>query len=215
VLSMASGDWRGLLFIGHDNRYSNSKTQVSLWFGVMIVSYITTFVLRWLYTGFLGQIGIPTNLLILSGLSGLTFAGAKGIAVSKDATAASNAAAAANAPAAANAAAAAGNASAATAILAAAPAGAQLRRKTSSQLASFPSDLLKDDDGKFDFGDYQMLVITLIAILTYSVLVLNFLGTLEQRVSITLPDVDSTMLALFGVGHGAYLTKKAVSGAGQ
>ena len=81
--------------------------------------------------------------------------------------------------------------------------------------SSFFGDLLKDDDGTFDLGDYQMIVITLIAMLSYVLVTLHFLSRLEQRVAITLPDVDSIMLGLFGVGQGAYLTKKAVTGIDQ
>jgi hypothetical protein len=49
----------------------------------------------------------------------------------------------------------------------------------------------------------------------YLVLVLHFLGSLELRATITLPDVDSTVLAVFGLGQGAYLTKKAVGNVGD
>src|SRR5260370_3097129 len=39
---------RRVLFIGQDNRYSNSKCQISLWFGVLITSYIAAvFFLAW------------------------------------------------------------------------------------------------------------------------------------------------------------------------
>ncbi|MBZ5667294.1 MAG: hypothetical protein LAO30_22165 [Acidobacteriia bacterium] len=63
---------------------------------------------------------------------------------------------------------------------------------------------------RLDFGDFQMLIITLIALATYIVLVFNFLGTIDYSKIVSLPDLDTTLLAAFGLGHGAYLTKKAV-----
>jgi hypothetical protein len=77
--------------------------------------------------------------------------------------------------------------------------------------ASFPGDLVKSDDGKFDFGDYQMIIITLIAVASYLIIGYNFLVNLQERTTVQLPDADSTILALFGVGQGAYLTKKATT----
>jgi hypothetical protein len=43
----------------------------------------------------------------------------------------------------------------------------------------------------------------------------HHLGTIEFVKPITLPDVDSTILAGFGLGQGAYLTKKAVGNLGS
>jgi hypothetical protein len=43
----------------------------------------------------------------------------------------------------------------------------------------------------------------------------HFLGVLEARASVSLPDVDGTVLAMFGVGQGAYLAKKASTGIDQ
>src|SRR5579863_2234284 len=77
--ALVSRNVRGLLFLGEDGRYSNSKSQISLWFGVVICAYLSTFWMRWWHAGFIGHIGIPQNLLLISGVSGLTFAGAKGI----------------------------------------------------------------------------------------------------------------------------------------
>ena len=57
-----------------------------------------------------------------------------------------------------------------------------------------------------------MVLITLVAALTYVVQVFLFLRALDLSASVTLPDVDSTLLAAFGLGQGAYLMKKAVSG---
>ena len=166
------------LIVGEDNRYSNSKFQMAIWFFVLITSYIAMLWLRLRSAGwdFLGGVDIPKNILLLSGLSALTFGGAKGITASR---------------------------------AAAAPA-----LKTRAVAPSFFSDLTHDDAGNFDFGDFQMLVVTLIAVATYIALIFDFLGSVEYSKVISLPDVDTTILATFGIGQGAYLTKKAVSEAG-
>jgi hypothetical protein len=176
VTSRIAGDWKKP-FLGDDGRYSNSRVQMTLWFGLVVITYLSAFALRWLHLGFLGSIGIPANLLALTGLSGLTFAGAKAITTQKVATAA-------------------------------AITGAPTKTNASP---SFPGDLVNDDNNHFDFGDYQMIIITLIAVLTYLTISYHFLANLEARAAIQLPDVDGAILALFGVGQGAYLTKKATS----
>ena len=186
------------VIIGEDNRYSNSKFQMAVWFFVLITSYIAALWLRLRSGGwdFVGGIDIPKNLLLLSGLSALTFGGAKGITASK-------------APAAAAAVAAATAAAAPAAVVAALP------QKTAATQPNFFSDLTHNDQGLFDFGDFQMLVVTLIAVTTYVVLIFNFLGTIQYARAISLPDVDTTILATFGLGQGAYLTKKAVGEVGK
>jgi len=60
-----------------------------------------------------------------------------------------------------------------------------------------------------------MLIITLLATGMYLVLVFNFLGSLDLRATVDLPNVDTTILATFGLGQGAYLAKKAAGNLGQ
>ena len=170
------------LIVGLDGRTSNSKFQMAVWFGVLMVAYLSTLWLRFCLSGnlVLGAVDVPTNLLALSGLSALSFAGAKAITQGKQ-----------------NALAAAGMTGAMKQ-----PAGRP------AQLA----DLVQDDAGNADFGDFQMLLVTIIAALTYLVQIFMFLGVLELRGKISLPDADSTLLAAFGLGQGAYLVKKAASG---
>jgi hypothetical protein len=73
------------LVIGADGRYSKSKFQMAVWFVTLITTYLGTLILRarssdgLLWAG----IDIPKNLLLISGLSALSFAGAKGITSSK------------------------------------------------------------------------------------------------------------------------------------
>lgn len=171
------------LVIGQDGRYSNSKVQMALWFSVVIVAYAATAYLRFTEAGsdFLGGVNIPQNLLLLSGLSALTFGGAKGITTSK--------------------------------VDSALQAGLQ-NPKTSTTTPSF-WNLVQNDFGMFDIGDFQMFFITLLAIGMFLVLIFNFLGAIEMRKIVTLPDLDTTILAAFGLGQGAYLAKKAAGNPGQ
>src|SRR5712691_7741116 len=167
------------LALGQDNRYSNSKFQVALWFALLIIAYVAVTAVRWWHVGpeFIGGIDIPQNLLDLSGISALTFAAAKGITVAKVDTAnriaASAAAAASGAPALATAVAPAAAPSAAPA--AAAPVGP----KSGNATPSFPGYLVTNDSGAVDVGDFQMLVVTLLAVLVYLVQVFNFIGSIE------------------------------------
>ncbi len=180
------------LALGQDNRYSNSKCQMLLWFTVLVVSYVATVALRWWASGaaFAGGIDVPEKLLILSGLSALTFVGAKAITQGKQ--------------------------DRAEALAREQPAiAAHLPRKLRATRPSFPGDLVNDDDGRTDFGDFQMIVVTLLAVVVYGVRVFVCLGQVELACQTTLPDVDTTILAAFGIGQGAYLAKKAASRLGE
>ena len=73
---------------------------------------------------------------------------------------------------------------------------------------------MQNDVGVFDFGDFQMLVVTLLAVVMYLILIFHFLGSIEFRTTVSLPDLDTTVLAAFGLGQGAYLTKKAAGNVG-
>jgi len=185
------------LIVGEDNRYSNSKFQIALWFFVLITTYVATLSLRVWFAGwdFIGGVNIPQNLLLISGMSVLTFGGAKAITTSK--------------------------------VEAEKAKGNPDPKDPTKATPNILLDLT-NNDGKpaiggagvaqapqLDFGDFQMLVITLIAVGTYLALVFNFLGTIETAKVVSLPDVDTTILATFGLGHGAYLTKKAVGTVGQ
>jgi len=88
LLGLAAAVTRGAplkFIVGMDNRYSNSKFQVALWFWILFSTYLTVVVLRVVYAGwdFFGGVNIPQNLLVLSGLSVLTYGGAKAITTAK------------------------------------------------------------------------------------------------------------------------------------
>jgi hypothetical protein len=167
------------IFVGQDKRLSNSKSQMAIWFFVVIVSYISFNILRVLNggLGLVGGISIPENLLVLSGISALTYGGAKVITQS------------------------------------------QVNSKPGSKTDALDNkaglkDFVTDDTGNTDFGDLQMSFITLLAVVVYLLQFFNFLGTLELSQSVILPDVDTTILSVFGFSQGAYLTKKTAQATG-
>jgi hypothetical protein len=87
---------------------------------------------------------------------------------------------------------------------------AQRITKSAAPAAKFPTDLFCDDAGRVDMGKFQMVILTFLAVGVYVVQVFDFLRVVELHKQVTLPDVDTTILAAFGLGQGAYLTKKYV-----
>ena len=197
LLAVLLGRQVSMLLIGLDGRYSNSKFQMFVWFGVVITTYVATNFLRWYASGcsseFIGGVDFPQNLLLLSGLSALTFGGAKAITVSQVQGAEANASAQPGAT----------KEDVTKAIDKAKP------KLKPDEVASFFKNLACDDQGNPDLGDVQMVVVTILAVLVYFCQVWHFLGTIQLLKNVTIPDVDTTILATFGLGQGAYLAKKA------
>jgi hypothetical protein len=170
--------------IGADRRYSNSKTQLALWFLTVMSAYLATVYLR-VEVGdgtLLGFVDIPTNLLAVSGLSALTYGGAKAITTQKVDTIVSK-----------------GSAS----------------PKTAAVAPNILTDLFQNDVGEADLGDFQMILITLLAIAVFLFSMMNFLALIVLKSPVTLPDIDTTLLSGFGIGQGAYLVKKMASKPGE
>lgn len=67
--------------------------------------------------------------------------------------------------------------------------------------------LLTDDAGVPDLSKLQMLAWTLLAIGAYVAAVIKAVNA----ASATMPDIDQTLMALMGLGHGGYLGKKVTS----
>jgi hypothetical protein len=170
--------------IGADNRYSNSQTQLVLWFGAVAIVYAATVALRIAVLGwdFVGGIDLPTNLIALTGFSAFSFGAAKVVTTSK--------------------------------IAATAERG-EPRAKTSAISPSLLPNLFQNDNGKADLGDFQMILVTLAAVTIFLLSAFHFLGALSPASPVTLPDIDTTLLASFGIGHGAYLVKKAAGKPGE
>lgn len=192
------------LLVGEDNRYSKSKFQLAVWFFVVVVAYGSALALRGRHSDgeLVGGVNIPQNLLLLSGLSALTFATAK-VMTKSNVDAAVRAGQRPGVP---------------TKTVASAARGAvavpqAIDPATEAKIAGadqprFVHDLVRDDHGRADLGDFQAVVISLLAAGVYAVTAYTFLGTLELRRVVALPDVDTALLALFGLGQGAYLGKK-------
>jgi hypothetical protein len=183
AVATAGRPWRFL--VGDDNRMSNSQTQMALWFGVVAVVYGGALILRAWFLGwdFMGGISMTTNVLAMTGLSGLAFGAAKVVAVQKDASAAAPPPAA-PAP-----------------VPAPAPAGPAARPRF--------TDLVLNDFGAADLGDFQMILISGVATLIFACASWEFLTLVDIVKTTTLPDVDTALLGSFGIGQGAYLIKKA------
>lgn len=169
--------------VGADNRYSNSQVQLVLWFTTIATVYLAAQILRLRWDwGLAGGVDIPNNLLVLSGLSVLSFGGAKVITGQK----VDDAAQSQSAPV-----------------------------KVAAAHANLLTDLVQNDLGQSDFGDFQMILVTLAAIGIFGLSAFQFLGDLSLVNGVTLPDVDTTLLSAFGLGQGAYLLKKAALKAGK
>lgn len=198
---LATGNRPQLLVIGADNRYSMSKFQMAAWFFMLFMVYLASVLILlvkgWL--GYLGQLEIPQNLVVLSGLSALTYGTAKLITVSKVEDAKANAAP--------------------EGIAAASPAQLAARRVVELKVQGAPRprlrDMVRDDEGCVDLGNCQALFITLLAIVLYVVSAFPFLMRFSVSAHMMLPDVDTTLLSLFGLGQGAYLIKKVAATAGK
>jgi hypothetical protein len=169
--------------VGVDNRYSNSQTQLAIWFAVAGIVYLTTLGLRVALLGldFVGGVGITANLVALTGLSALSFGGAKAITVSK--------------------------------LDALAPGQALAKPPAASPRLLI--DLFTNDSNRADLGDFQMIAITVAAVAIFAVTAFHWLGLLTISHSVTLPDVDTSLLTAFGLGQGAYLFKKAAVKVGE
>jgi hypothetical protein len=190
VAALATGGRPWRFAVGDDNRMSNSQTQLVLWFGVVAMVYGATLILRAWFLGweFMGGISMTTNVLAMTGLSGLSFGAAKVVAVQKASSAAAAAAtgvAPASAP---------------------APAGPAPRPRV--------TDLVCDDFGAADLGDFQMILISGVATVIFACASWEFLTLVDIVKTTQLPDVDTALLGSFGIGQGAYLIKKAALPAG-
>jgi hypothetical protein len=179
--------------VGLDNRYSNSQCQIVLWFGALAVIYVSAVILRIVYLNwnFIGGVGVTANVIALTGLSAVSFGGAKVITSQKTSPGAQSGVPQ-NIP------------------------GQLLRpQKVPAPSPNLLTDLFLNDRGDADFGDFQMILVALAAVAIFMASCFAFLGNLWPDQSIVLPDIDTTLLSAFGVGQGAYLLKKAAMKPGE
>lgn len=196
---IVSGGQPRNFIIGTDNRYSGSKFQMTLWLGVIGIAYVATVFLRAWYGGssYLGGVDLTSNLLALMGISGVAAGGAKAITTLKDTTGRQQ------------------NALADAGTPPGAPPPAPAPVKTTGT-PQFWRDLTRNDAGEWDMGDVQVLVVTVIAVIAFAMVVIEYWGTGIQLVAhTTLPDVNIGLTALFGGGIATYLLKKIGGTVGQ
>lgn len=67
--------------------------------------------------------------------------------------------------------------------------------------------IFQDDSGVPDLSKLQIIAWTFICIATYLIVVGQHITTNDP----TIPDIDNSLMALMGLGHAAYLGKKAVT----
>lgn len=187
--------------VGVDRRYSNSQTQLALWFFTVAAVYLAATILRATLLGgdFIGGIGVTGNVIAVTGLSAFSFGAAKVAAYQKADGQLPQEPATTPDP------------SATDKLTAPAPLPSATR--TSADRPRL-SDLVRSDDGRADLGDLQMILITLAAIGIFFGQSVWWLMSLPVEAATTLPDVDTAMLSAFGLGHGAYLFKKVATPSG-
>lgn len=74
--------------------------------------------------------------------------------------------------------------------------------------------LITDDEGYADLSKIQLIAWTVIAIGVYLVDLVHQVNT-AGTTALQLPDIDTSLMVLMGLGQGAYLGKKAVSTAAK
>jgi hypothetical protein len=180
VAAAATGGRPWRFLVGDDNRMSNSQTQMVLWFGVVAVVYGAALILRAWFLGW-GFIGGISMTANVLAMTGLS---GLSFGAAKVVAVQKSASAAAAAPGAATA--------------AAGPA-------TQPRF----TDLVLNDFGDADLGDFQMILISGAATLIFACASWEFLTLLDIVKTTQLPDIDTALLGAFGIGQGAYLIKKA------
>lgn len=175
-----------LFLVGTDGRYSNSQCQVAFWFATTMAVYVTVLLVRALASNGICWGGITIPDNLLT-LSGIS---AFTFAAAKGITVKQFATftAAARRPG------------------AAAPPPPPVRAL---------ENLAQDNYGKFDLGDFQMIVVTLLVIGVYLVGTIKTLGSVSLEALYTMPDVDGALVSAFGLGQGAYLLKKLATPPGR
>ena len=82
----------------------------------------------------------------------------------------------------------------------------RIAKSTNKKESKF-GEIFEDDAGIPDLSKLQMLAWTFIALATYVIAVAHNISTQNPE----LPDIDKSLMVLMGLGHTAYLAKKAVS----
>jgi hypothetical protein len=214
IMGVASSFNLKKLVRGADGTLSTSKFQLVLWTIVIVFSYVVMFAFHAKDSKF-ADLGVPTNVLLVMGISATTAVAAKGIAVSNNTT--TNGAANTPPP-------------AAAVVVAPAPPDGVIVAPLQApvvppQAANIPpaatglAGLFQGDSGSPDLGKVQLMIWTIIGIGIYLAKVHyqlnNYTPPTPPAFARTMPDIDQTLMILMGIGHSAYLGKKIVSAPGS
>lgn len=175
------------LITGKDNGLSTSQLQATIWTFIVLASYIAVYTAYFLFGQRSPSISIPYNLLILAGLSYATYIGAGTITQGQLERSYEGKTGVRPAP------------------------GSDLKKETRHRGSG--TDLINDEENQTDLGKFQLIAWTLIAAVIFLIGMHNnletFLATQNAATTFIFPDIDTTLLALVGIGQGAYLGKKA------
>jgi hypothetical protein len=182
IIGVASRFKPSILFLGADGRPSTSKLQMVVWTAAVVFSYLAVSWARYRLGVHGPMVALPDNLLIAMGVSGATAVSAQAIAISSAAKAA--------------------------ALPAAAPVVTPLGKVyPAPPAATSQSGIVADDSGNPDLGKIQVVIWTMIAV---GVFLFKVVGSIKHGAPNGLPDIDTTLVILMGLGHSVYLGKKVV-----
>jgi hypothetical protein len=226
ISKIATGSWIKGLIVGADGKLSTSKCQFWIWTEVVLFAYAFLFTSHvqgglkpWCSTAAAattsGNAGanapqvtgpcsgkpehpptIPTDILILMGLSIVTAGTAKGIAAANAAapTATLNAAG--------------------VRTLAATPPTPPVTR-TDVQTAPYSGLVTDNQNGVVtSFSKVQLLTWSIVAACAYVVVVIAARASFFDATATGYPDIDPALVVLVGLGQGAYLGNKVASKTG-
>jgi hypothetical protein len=190
-IGVATGKGPVGLLIDDRNKLSLSRLQITLW-TLIVLSAIAAVVLIRLAAGESPDVGIPEPLLWAIGISGTALAGTAVIQhVKMEPTRAPESPRA-------------GVANTRGCIVV----------NGSPTEAKWTDMFMGEEDGNFDhleIGKVQMFYFTVIAVIVYSLSILQLLGSDTSTSSISsLPELSGGLIALLGLSNGLYLAKKAV-----
>lgn len=190
---VASGSAIKGLLIGADGKLSTSKCQFWIWTEIVLFAYV------FLYTSHV-QGGhdwsaaaprLPTDILILMGLSVVTATTAKAIASSSPSAAQTSQA------------------------VTAAAGGSKTTMAAIVKRAGYAGLVTGNQDSTVSsFSKIQMLTWTVVAACVYVFAALSARSAFFDGTAQSYPDVDAALVVLVGLGHGAYLGNKIASKGG-
>jgi hypothetical protein len=183
LTGLSAKTWRpSRLMQGADGSSSTSKFQWLLWLVATLFAYTVLWVLRARQGDYAAIGDVPANLLTVLGLSTTTAAAAKGITTGYVQTGR-------------------------VVKLTAAQRGAT--QAADPQPAAGTGGILQDDNGMLSLAKIQVTGFTVLAVGIFLATVIHQIAA--TPVVTTLPNIDSSLLALLGISQGGYLGNKLVT----